>query len=97
MSIEELFEKYSKDIIDESNPKAQESALTEVIVLLLNEVQEIVDKNKYHKKKEIKSVIEEINNKYVLFVEKINEAADKDLLKDNGFKMVTDKKFKLFL
>lgn len=96
MSVEELFEKYNKDIIDESNPTAQEKALSEVIIILLNELKEIVDKNKYHKKKDIKKVIEESNEKYVKFVEKINEKANKDLLKDNGFKMVTDKQFRFF-
>lgn len=96
MSVDELFDKYSQAIIDESNPTGQEKALSEVIILLLNELKDIVDKNKYHKKKDIKMVIEQSNQKYVEFVAKINKAANKDLLKDNGFKMVTDKQFRFF-
>ena len=61
MSVDELFDKYSQAIIDESNPTGQEKALSEVIILLLNELKDIVDKNKYHKKKDIKMVIEKSN------------------------------------
>lgn len=96
MEVKELIEKYSKLIIDETNPKEQEKALTEVIVSLLNELNEVVSTNNYKKKKDIKLAIENSNNKYIEFVSEINKLAKKDLLRNDGFKLITDKQFRFF-
>lgn len=96
ITVEELIKEYSEKILDESNQVEQDKALTAVILKLLEELNQKANKKFIKRKKDIKLAIEETDAKYVAFVSEINKLAGKNLLLDNGFKMVTEKQFKRF-
>lgn len=100
MEIKNLIEKYSDDILDESNQERQNIAMTRVFASIVNEmserIKEITDSNlsKKEQKAKMKQALKETNDKYVQFTAEINKRAGKTLLKPNGMEAILKKKIK---
>lgn len=101
MEIKELIEKYSEDILDEANQNRQNEAMINVVTIISNEMGQKLENigvdnlSGRDKKREMKRILQETNDKYILFVGEINKLAGKELLKPDGMINMFKKKIKL--
>ena len=101
MEINELVEKYSADILNESDQNKQNEAMINVVTIISNEMGQKLESANIDslKRKEKKAVLERIlqetNDKYTAFVLEINKMAGKDLLKPDGIRKMLAKNLKL--